>query len=663
MTEYTPFKVSQIPSSVITKDIFAEESLSDVYTRIWTDLETARPLFLQAWDEARRNSAFVQGQQWDDDEREAHMRQNRIPYVFDQISPKVNAVLGVHASRRVEAQAVPTEPGDEPTAFVANRLIKWCEQINRMDEVESEVFYDMIVKKVGCTVTRWALTDGLSGRPVVERIPIYQMMWDANSVDVSLSDAKWMARIIPISRQDAIERWPEFEEAIRNAAGFGNESLIARYEVMTRRQQYMTDTGRALKETDLRGDIITVEHFEKARQYLYIVVDQIANELTEYDEQSQAQSHLEGLLSQYTEGDVNLLDADGNDMVSIVTLSKDIVIQSLIFGDECVSREVTDLPDFPYQIAFCYHDDGEYWSFVDQLIDPQLFQNRMISELDNQIGRGNKNIMTVIEQKLKRGFTIEHLNREASKVSPKIPVLAHDAINVVPNQPAQSDLVPAISMAIQHMTDIVGGRNALGLQENAAESGAAVRARQEAAGMARMPVFAHVNSWRRKVTEMCLWYMRRYLAPDQQMRILGEDGKPEWLLVEQPVLDSLANARMDIVVSEAVDTVTAKERQFVQVKELFQTIGPSLPPDVVVTTLLEYSSLEQATKDRILALIPSIQQYQQQQAQQAKMAKMQQSVQDSVQKKQMKQELELQQAVSAAQPGANPTLGGPQSTM
>lgn len=199
MTEYTPFRVSEIPSSVITKDILAEENLSDVYTRIWEDIETARPLFEQAWDEARRNSSFVQGRQWDDDEREAHYRQNRIPYVFDQVSPKVNAVLGVHASRRVEAQAIPTEPGDEPMAFVANRLIKWCEQINRMDEVESEVFYDMIVKKAGCTVTRWALSDGLSGRPVVERVPIYQMMWDANSVDVSLSDAKWMARVIPIS--------------------------------------------------------------------------------------------------------------------------------------------------------------------------------------------------------------------------------------------------------------------------------------------------------------------------------------------------------------------------------------------------------------------------------------------------------------------------------
>lgn len=663
MTEYTPFRQSGLPSSVITKDILIEENLSDVYTRIWEDIETARPLFDESWEQARRNSAFVQGRQWDDDEREAHYRQNRIPYVFDQVSPKVNAVLGVHASRRVEAQAIPTEPGDEPVAYVANRLIKWCEQINRMDEVESEVFYDMIVKKAGCTVTRWALSDGLSGRPVVERIPIYQMMWDPNSVDVSLSDAKWMARIIPISRQDAIERWPEFEQAVRDAAGFGNEETVPRFEVMTPRQQYMANAGRAIKDTDLRGDIIAIEHFEKVRQYIYIVVDQIANELTEYDEQSQAQSHLDGLLSQYTEGDVNLLDAAGNDLVTIVTLSKDIVIQSLIFGDECVSREVTDLPDFPYQVSFCYHDDGEYWSFVDQLIDPQMFQNRMISELDNQIGRGNKNIMTVIEAKLKRGFSIEDLNREASKVSPKIPVLAHDAVNVVPNQPAQSDLVPAISMAINHMTDIVGGRNALGLQENAAESGAAVRARQEAAGMARMPVFAHINSWRRKVTEMCLWYMRRYLAPDQQMRIMGADGKPDWLLLEQPVLDTLANARMDIIIGEAVDTVTAKERQFVQVKELFQTIGGMLPPDVVVTTMLEYSSLEQTTKDKILGLLPSIQQYQAQQAEQAKMAKMQQSVQDSVMKKQMKEQLELQQAVAAAQPGANPSLGGQQSTM
>jgi hypothetical protein len=658
MTEFTPFKLSEIPDGLIVKDSYLDESLSDVYTRVIDDIETARPLFADMWAEARRNSQFVQGNQWDEQDRDAHERQNRIPYVFDQISPKVNAVLGVHSARRVEASVIPTEPGDEPTAYVANRLIKWCEQINRMDEVESEVFYDMIVKKVGCTVTRWALTDTLSGRPVIERVPIYQMMWDPNAVDVSLADAKWMCRVIPITRQDAIERWPEYEEAVRNAGGYGDESSLVRTDVMTARQRFMAQSGRAISEVDLRGDIIAMEHFEKAKQYIYIVVDQIANQMNEFDNPESAGSYVDGLLSQYAEGDLPLIDADGNDMVTTVTLSKDIVIQSLIFGSECVSREVTELPDFPYQIAFCYHDDGEYWSFVDQLIDPQMFQNRMISELDNQIGRGNKNIMTVVEQKLKRGYTIVDLSREASKVSPKIPVLSHDAINVVPNQPAQSDLVPAITMAISHMTDIVGGRNALGLQENAAESGAAVRARQEAAGMARMPVFAHINSWRRKVTEMCLWYMRRYLAPEQQMRIMGSEGKPEWILVTQEVLDSLVSARMDVIVTEAVDTLTARERQFVQIKELFQTIGPMLPPDVIITTMLEYSSIEQETKSKILNMLPAIQQYQQQQQQQAQQSKLEQSVQNSMLRKQMKDQLEQQQAAPASPQAANPTLGG-----
>lgn len=658
MTEFTPFRLSEIPDGLIVKDSYLDESLSDVYSRIIDDIETARPLFSDMWAEARRNSQFVQGNQWDEQDRDAHERQNRIPYVFDQISPKVNAVLGVHSARRVEASVIPTEPGDEPTAYVANRLIKWCEQINRMDEVESEVFYDMIVKKVGCTVTRWALTDTLSGRPVVERVPIYQMMWDPNAVDVSLADAKWMCRVIPITRQDAIERWPEYDEAVRNAGGYGDESSLVRTDVMTARQRFMAQSGRVISEVDLRGDIIAIEHFEKAKQYIYIVVDQISNQMNEFENPESARSYVDGLLSQYAEGDAALIDADGNDMVTTVTLSKDIVIQSLIFGSECVSREVTELPDFPYQIAFCYHDDGEYWSFVDQLIDPQMFQNRMISELDNQIGRGNKNIMTVVEQKLKRGYTIVDLSREASKVSPKIPVLSHDAINVVPNQPAQSDLVPAITMAISHMTDIVGGRNALGLQENAAESGAAVRARQEAAGMARMPVFAHINSWRRKVTEMCLWYMRRYLAPEQQMRIMGSEGKPEWILVTQEVLDSLVSARMDVIVTEAVDTLTARERQFVQIKELFQTIGPMLPPDVIITTMLEYSSIEQETKSKILNMLPAIQQYQQQQQQQAQQSKLEQSVQNSMLRKQMKDQLEQQQAAPASPQAANPTLGG-----
>lgn len=662
MTEQEPFSKTGLPSEVIGEQGLDIESMTDVYTRVWEDLEAAQPLFSSAWDSARLNSAFVQGNQWTSEEREAFYLQKRLPYVFDQISPKVNAILGVHTSRRVEASVVPTEPGDEPLAQVATRLVRWCEQINRFDSIENEVFADMIVKRLGATVVRWQLSDTLSGRPVVERIPVYQLMWDPTSTDVNLSDARWMARIQPMSRLDAIEQWPEHEEIIANAASLGIDNVLNNYDVMTPRQQEYAYAVDAIRDRARRGEIIIVEHFERIKHYTYIVSDEIATELTEYDDEGVAQSHLEGLITQYAEGGENLLDEDGNDKVRIIRLERTRLVYSVLIGGECVIREVTELPDFPWQVAFCYHDDGEYWSFVDQLIDPQRFANRMISELDNQIGRGNKNIMTVVEARLKRGFGIKDLNEEKSKVSPTIPVLSHDALNIVPNQAVQQELPTAISLAIDHMTDVVGGRNALGLQENAAESGAAVRARQEAAGMARMPVFTHVNEWRRRVTEMCLWYMRRYLAPGQQLRILGDEGKPEWIQASSEVLDSLANVRMDIVINEAIDTGTAKERQFVQLKELFQTIGSALPPDVAIMAMLEYSSLEQSTKDKIVAMLPMVQEYQAKQAEEAKMAKLQQSAQDSVLRKQFKDQIEQEMAVSAAQSLANPTLGGITST-
>jgi hypothetical protein len=662
MADRTPYSKTELPDSILAQGFTEDETLDSVYDRVYNDVMVALPLFTSSWEESRRNSAYVQGRQWSEEDIRAFGKQNRIPYVFDQISPKVNAILGVHASRRVEASVLPSEPSDEKTAFVATRLARWCEQVNRMDEIEREVFHDMIVKKAGVTVTRWELSDTLSGRPVVERVPIYQMLWDPNSADSSLSDAKWMARIIPMLRQDAIERWPEYTEEIMSSGTNEISTVVDRDSVMTPRQRAASYSSQRYWEQDVRGEVMVVEHYEKIKHYVYVVVDPIAGELHEYDSESTAKSHLDGLYSQYLDSDVTLIDEEGNDLIDIVTLTKDIVVQSLIIGDQCVMREVTDLPDYPYQVAFCYHDDGEYWSFVDQLIDPQMFQNRMISELDNQIGRGNKNLMTVIAAKLSKGWSIEHVNAEKSKTSGTIPVHSHDAINIVPNTSVQPGLVESISMAINHMTDIVGGRNALGLQENAAESGAAVRARQEAAGMARMPVFAHVNSWRRKVTEMCLWYMRKYLAPDQQMRILGADGSPEWLLVSSETLDSLANARMDVVITEAVDTVTAKERQFVQLKELFQTIGPALPPDVIIKTMLEYSSIESKTKDDILGMMPAIQEYYKQQSEEAKMAKLQQSAEDSVLRAEMKKQIETQRAVSAMQPTANPTLGGIQST-
>ena len=638
------FRKSSLAKGILANEEFLNESVGDVEARIRNDVDSVYELFREKWNNAYRNVRFASGQQWEYEEIVAHQRQNRIPYVFDQISSKVNALFGAHSVLRVESRAAAAEPGDEPAAAVANRLIKWFEQLNRLDEVEGQVFADMVVKAAGASVVRWEMTDTLSGRPVIERVPIYQLVWDGRAADIGLKDAKWMARIVEMTMQEALEEFPDFQEDIRNTSISGASMYYSPTDPLTPRQSEVSVSVDKL--TGPRSVVRVIEHYEKVKQFYYVVLDEFRGEMTEFDEKKAAENYASSIMQAYTEGDIDVVNADGEDIVQIARLSKNVVVQSILIGNNCVSREVTQLPDFPYQIAFCYHDDGDYWSFVDLLIHPQIFLNRMISEWDNQIGRGSKHMTTVVSRGLAKDFTIEDFNREKSKTAPTIPVLTHDAIRFHPNQPAQQDIPSTIQLSIQHMTDIVGGKNALGLQENAAESGAAVRARQEAAGLNRLPIFEHLNQWRRKVVEMALWYSKNFLAANQQIRILGADDEASWLNIDQEALDTLANARVDIVVTEAKDTDTIRERQFQQMKELFMTVGPgAIPADAIFDTMLEYSNLPETSKNKIRNRLQSLQQYYAQQQQQQEEMKMQQQVERSLKKKQMKEQMEIQQAV------------------
>lgn len=654
MKERKPFSASDLPQGTYLRKKYMEESLHDVHDRIVSDINDLYPLFADKFEDARRNSRFVAGDQWSWEDIEAHKRQGRIPYVFNQITTKVNALVGSHAALRMDVRAVPAEPGDAIAADIANSLLKYAENVNHIDEIEDQVFYDEVVKGVGVTQVRWEMQDDFNGSPVVERIPIYQMMWDGASADVALEDASWMARLIPMTKRNAIEEMPEFEEEILREGGQIRSDYMTDWEIMTLRQ-FLSFNGNST-DRDLKDYVTVMEHYERVKQSVFLLIDEIAGDITEHETENEAVQDYEDRIEAYLERDASIMHPDGTEKVQFTEIKKNVIIQTVMIGSTVVSREVTELPDFPYQMAFCYFDDGDYWSFVDMLIHPQMFLNRMVSELDNQMGRANKNVATVVPHRLAKGFTIEDFNRERSKTSPTIPVLHHDAVNFVPNGSSQTEIPMTIQLAITHMTDIVGGKNAMGLQENAAESGAAVRARQEAAGLSRLPIFTNLNRWRRKVSELMLWYMKNYLTEGQQLRIIGAGGAAKWIDIDATTLDTLRNARTDIVVTEAIDSDTMRERQFIQVKELFQTLGGSVPPDLMMATLLEYSSLPQETKDNMMGRLQSIQQFEQQKKQEEEMMKLEESVRKTILRKQMKEEAEAQQAM-AAMGAATPNVG------
>lgn len=623
-----------------------DDELYEQYIKVKLDIEQAWTVFSARNRKSRINLKFCQVEQWDEGDKIAFEKQGRIPYVFDQIGPKINHLIGTQQSTRLDAVVLAMEQGDEPYAAQMNKLVKWAEQMNRIEQVESTVFYDAAVIGVGISQVRWAMKDIVNGYPAVEHICPWQMVWDLSSTEVDGSDIRWMARV-QAQRQSAwIEEYPEYKELIESVNTTSNSFFAASTflgvtieDVLTDRQMEEARGGGYYEQGGRGSYILGVEYYERVQEYEYIVVDALTDTMTAYDSEQEALDYMRGLQSGYALNQELLIDEKGEDSVFLSINTKDSFFQTLLFGNEIAHRVQVDIPDFPYQLAYAYFHTGTYWSPVDSLIDPQILYNRMVAERDNQIGRANKDLATVITQQLETGFTLSDVNTARSKTGATIPVRSHEALKLHPNLPVSPDLAAVLAFTENFMMNNVGGQNALGLQDNAAESGKAVQFRQQAAGTAKLPLFDHLRTWRRKVTELMVWYIKNFLDESQTIRITGDKDTVEYVEIDTGIMDTIREMRTDILISEQTDTETSKQMQFQNVMDMFKVAGDTIPAELKLMLMVELSDIEPMLKEKILGGVKFYQEYTQQQMQMQHDDKLKSQVSDNIQREQIKAQM------------------------
>lgn len=636
-------KVLSIESPV-RKYINEPDQTSKILERVRNDFESVEQYFNDKNEQRKQNLDFYAGRQWSDAEITAHEEQNRNPFVFNEIQHKVDHLIGTQTQTRFDVKVMPREAGDEEPAQLLNSLVKWVEQVNNLEYIEKESFMDMLIGGGGVAQVRWEMEDIDRGYPVIEKIPANEVFWDANSKIMDLSDARWIGRLTYMSRMDAIELFPEYEEEIQKAnATYRNGTNFARL-VYTHKQEEVFDQ---IKDEESRELVEVVEYYERAKIYLYVVHDDIAGKSLTFDNYKKAKAYYNGLIDKYTETGELLIHDDGSPKIGLVTNSTNAIFQTIIVGDQVISYEQTALHDFPYVVGFGYFHEGDYWGFVDSMIDPQILINRFFSQWDYQVGASAKNVVTVVPSLLRRDYGMEYLREELSKTAPIIPLLRHDALQFQPNQQVNPELFQAIQFGISRMTDYAGGRNALGLQENAAESGRAVIARAEQGGLARLPLFDQLRFFRLQLTYRIIWYLKNFMPPQQVIRIIGQDDRVSYVELDDQTLKTLRELKVDVLVDEAVKSDSVKERYFQQFKELFQVM-PGLPPEIVTKIMLEFSNVPRSVKEEIINSLDFYKTYQQEQAEQQKMAKLENSVKDSLTKRQIKEEMMAQEELTKA---------------
>ena len=617
---------------------------NEIRRRIERDLDGVQNLYTDRMFERIRNWDYYKGDQWTPDEIAMHHSQKRHPYVFNEVEAKVNHWIGTQTQTRMESRIIGREKGDAAAAELLNHLIKWAEQANSMEIVETDVFKENIIGGAGAAVVRWEHEDLGYGYPKVEAVPINQMRWDPIAKKKDLEDARWIARVVHMSRQSAKEMFPQHAEVIDRTAVIAGGRGIDGGIYDNIENDYEQDAEAAVNwglsgGTHQRELIEVVEYYEKVKVHKYVVANSIEGNTKSFDSQKEADAFYEGLVDGYLKSNTSLSNGDGTQRIVQLVTTANCVYQSIMIGLKVIEHNKLAMPDFPYVMMFAQFQDGEYWSPIRSLIDPQMFLNRSLSTLDNVIGSSTKNMLTVQKELLGTGFGLEDLRREISKVAPIIKVKDHRAIQAHSPSPVNPALFDTMSFAISRMNDYSGGKNLLGLQENAAESGRAVMARAEAGGTGKLPMFDNMRIWRKSITERVIWWTKNYMSDAQIFRVIGAHDDVPFVQLDDGVLNTFREIKLDIIIDEAVKSDTVKERELMQFKELAQVVP--IPPPVLTKIMTELSTLPESTKREIMEAYETYNQFEQQQQAQQEEAKMTKEVQDSFKRKKMKETLEL----------------------
>jgi len=565
--------------------------------------EQALSVFSDKWETGLRNSEIYGLKHYTSEEEKAITSKKRYPYKIDSISHSINTLLGTQRNARFDIFFNAREQGDEIRCELYNAVWKYFADLYDFEHVESDVFQDAIVSTYGVFGTYLDKTRTVTGDIKVCRVPFDEVLWDTNFRQYNLEDAGWMSRFKYYRRGALISLHPEQKDLLLK---IGTEKRWG--------------GAKDLKETYIKKeqDIIAVhEFYERSYKNIYLVSvgGQLGVIHSAYRTEDEAVAEIRKATELFNSGQLagqidpsETMPVMKPESYSVSTIMKTEAVLNAILTE----TEEFPMGMFPYKPFFCYFHDGEFWSVVDRLKDPQTFLNRMFIQADHWIGTMAKGSLWIdprTDAKDKKKIE-ESWGSTGGIVSTKYEPKPLNSPGPAPQLFSMMDRVQI------NMTDSMGGANQMGSKQTASESGRAVLARLQQAGLDH---FVPMDNMRRTKHELGMdiaWRLANEITAPRVLRIIGDkltmqtmakggveqffsknEQKPNvgYLEVNTSPENSLEGLEVDIIVDEAGHSPTKNSATLNTLGDLGKagvlTIPP--PPEVVI----ELSDLPQSLKE------------------------------------------------------------------
>lgn len=582
------------PQAVTDPDFYSrfgadEESLLAKFARWQRKLDGHYSEWLQ---EAKECFDLVAGRQWTDNEISEMEEKLRVPTTFNRIQPTIDAVAGAEIQGRQQIQYFPREVGDSAVSEILTQGAEY--EMGECDgnEEDSDAFRDCLICGVGVTETR---PDTINGDVsiICDRIDPLEVLFDPGNRKACFADARYLKREKHMDEEEFEELWPGFSPT-------GDENEGKRVTVVDPRVRY---THGELGDND-KGDVKVCEWqwYENETTYLAAIGPEVISlSADEHDEMLET-----------------------NPQLDAVKQSRRVYYRAFTNGPQIMEVEEIDVGDFTYKAITGKRDrnKGTFYGLVRPMKDPQKFANKFFSQILHIINSNAKGGVMVEEGAVSdiRNFETSYAQADAITWVEDGSISAGRIIQKqAPAYPQGSDRMMQTSVdAIRDVTGV--SQEMLGLADRDQPGVLEQQRKQQTYGI----LAAFFDARRRYMKlkgRLLLKLMQKYLPADKLIRIVGEDGSPQYV---QFAL-SKEVSEYDIIVDEAPASPNQKIQTFQMLTQLMPLLSNADFGAAIWAKIVKYSPLPAGLSSE-LAKAMMDQEKQEQEAAQAK-APMQQAAQ------------------------------------
>lgn len=530
---------------------------------------------------------FYSGDQDSAETLAALQAQKRPTTIHNEISPKVNMLVGLAAQTKHEPTVMPIGIEDEPLAEVMSGVYKFYIKKTKLMRKLLECFEHSV--KSGRSLLHFYIDKQNPFLPEikVKRIDGRNFILDPESVEYDMSDARYIFMDSWLTEDQIKSMWPDFDPA--------------------------TSEG-TFDVTDTTGSTTTTQpvFFNEDRQKYRIVecwyrvytkVVWFINPLTQKPE-SLEPDEFKKFSEILVAGDPDLgIPPLTTPLKSVGSIREDI--NYVIFsGNNKLEggRSPYKLKGFPCALLGAYKNDilNNWFGVIRTMIDPQKSKNTMVRQLSHLLQTLPKGILV---HEVGAILNIEEYEEKSSSPNFHLEV-AQGAIDKFKfmQQPQISPIFLQLEqMFSQSMKDVSGIQDTLmGVQTSSREPGITVAKRQETGLAVLYTLFDNFAETRLLAGKILLSLIQQYVSAPHVIRIEGQNGMQLLEINTQTQRDNegfndITAGEFDLVVDDTIETASSR-MLIAQILTDYAHNNPgSIPPDLI----LEYSNVPFSAKKRV----------------------------------------------------------------